>query len=153
MTDVHSKLVRKKNMRAVRSTNTKPELFIRKLLHGAGFRYRLHVKTLPGKPDIVLPKYKTVIFVHGCFWHMHDCGLFRLPSTRTIWWKKKLSENRLRSDTTEDLLREQGWRVAVVWECSIKGKEKLEPDEILDKFTSWLSSNTSYLEIPSPELT
>ena len=148
MTDVHSKPVRRKNMKAVRAKNTKPELLVRKLLHGAGYRYRLHVKTLPGTPDIVLPQYKVVIFVHGCFWHMHDCALFRLPATRTDWWRQKLTENRLRSEAAEDFLRELGWRVVIVWECSLKGQAKLEPGEVLDKFTSWLAGSTSFLEIP-----
>ncbi|OFI35426.1 very short patch repair endonuclease [Alteromonas lipolytica] len=148
MTDVHSKPVRRKNMKAVRAKNTKPELLVRKLLHGAGYRYRLHVKNLPGTPDIVLPKYKVVIFVHGCFWHMHDCALFRLPATRTDWWRQKLTENRLRSEAAEDFLRELGWRVVIVWECSLKGQAKLEPGDVLDKFTSWLSGSTSFLEIP-----
>lgn len=152
MTDVHSKLVRRKNMKAVRAKNTKPELLVRKLLHSAGYRYRLHVKNLPGTPDIVLPKYKVVIFVHGCFWHMHDCELFRLPSTRTEWWRKKLSENRLRGEAAEDFLRELGWRVVVIWECSLKGQAKLEPCDVLDKFNYWLSGPTSFLEIPESKL-
>lgn len=149
MTDVHSKLVRRKNMKAVRAKNTKPELLVRKLLHGAGYRYRLHVKNLPGTPDIVLPKYKVVIFVHGCFWHMHGCDLFKLPSTRTEWWQKKLSENRLRSESAEDYLRELGWRVVVIWECGLRGPARLESDEVLDIFVSWLSDSTSFLEIPA----
>lgn len=152
MADVHSKLIRKKNMRAVRAKDTKPELFVRRLLHSAGFRYKLHVKVLPGTPDMVLPKHKVVIFVHGCFWHMHDCALFRLPATRNEWWLNKLSENRLRGEAAEDYLRELGWRVVVVWECSLKGDSKLEKKEILDTFTSWLSGSTSFLEIPVSKL-
>jgi DNA mismatch endonuclease (patch repair protein) len=91
MTDVHSKAVRSKNMAAIKGRNTKPELSVRKALHNAGFRYRLHVTSLPGKPDLVFPRYKAVIFVQGCFWHQHQCAMFHWPKTRTEWWRQKIS--------------------------------------------------------------
>jgi len=90
MTDVHSKAVRSKNMAAIKGRNTKPELSVRKALHNAGFRYRLHVTSLPGKPDLVFPRYKAVIFVQGCFWHQHQCAMFHWPKTRTEWWRQKI---------------------------------------------------------------
>jgi DNA mismatch endonuclease (patch repair protein) len=108
-------------MRAIKSANTKPEILVRKALHAAGFRFRLHSKNLPGKPDIVLPKYRTVIFVHGCFWHGHDCEYFKVPKTRTEFWLNKITENKRRDKINADKLIELGWRVLVVWECDTRG--------------------------------
>jgi len=107
-------------MRAIRSKNTKPELLIRKALHAAGFRFRLHVARLPGKPDIVLPKYKTAIFVHGCFWHGHNCKYFRLPQTRPEFWRDKIEANRARDAKDLELLKGMGWHVILIWECATK---------------------------------
>lgn len=107
-------------MRAIRSRNTRPELLVRKYLHAAGFRYRLHDKRLPGKPDIVLPRYRAVIFVHGCFWHGHDCKYFILPKTRTEFWQKKIEANRARDREHIVQLNQLAWRVIVVWECEVK---------------------------------
>ncbi|MFY9136702.1 very short patch repair endonuclease [Zwartia sp.] len=120
MTDVHSPAIRSKNMRAIRSRNTKPELVVRRELHSAGFRYRLNSPKLPGRPDLVLAKYRAVIFVHGCFWHGHDCKFFRLPSTRTDFWSSKIEGNRLRDAANIQKLNDLGWNVVVVWECLIK---------------------------------
>ncbi|QPG05742.1 DNA mismatch endonuclease Vsr [Salinimonas marina] len=152
MADVHSKVVRSKNMRSIRAVDTKPELLLRKALHNAGFRYRLYKKGLPGKPDIVLAKHRTVIFVHGCFWHKHDCHLFKLPKTHSEWWLNKLTANRYRDLMVEDKLRENGWRVIVVWECTLKGKFKVELPELLTKISNWIETGSSnYLEIPAPD--
>ena len=152
MADVHSKVVRSKNMRSIRAVDTKPELLLRKALHNAGFRYRLHKKELPGKPDIVLTKHRTVIFVHGCFWHKHDCHLFKLPKTRSEWWLNKLTANRYRDLMVEDKLRENGWRVIVVWECALKGKLSVELPKLLTKISNWIErGNSNYLEIPEPD--
>jgi DNA mismatch endonuclease, patch repair protein len=121
MADVHNQQTRSYNMSRIRSKNTKPELLVRRFLHGNGFRYRLHVKTLPGKPDIVLPKYKTVIFVHGCFWHGHEgCKYYVVPQTRTEWWLNKIGTN-INSDTNaESLLKGAEWLVIIIWDCSLK---------------------------------
>jgi DNA mismatch endonuclease (patch repair protein) len=120
MTDVHSPEVRSKNMRAIRSANTEPEIFVRKALHASGLRYRLGGAGLPGKPDIVLPRYRTVIFINGCFWHGHDCKYFKLPMTRTEFWQSKIQKNRQRDALAIEHLRDSAWNVIVVWECALK---------------------------------
>jgi DNA mismatch endonuclease (patch repair protein) len=121
MADIHSKIVRSYNMSRIKGKNTKPELLVRKFLHAAGFRFRIHVNNLPGKPDIVLPRYKTVIFVHGCFWHGHThCRYFIIPKTRTEWWTEKIKKNLSNDSNAELALRELGWKVLVIWECELK---------------------------------
>lgn len=123
MADVHDKATRSYNMSRIRNKDTKPEILVRKFLFANGFRYRLNEKKLPGKPDIVLPKYKTVIFVNGCFWHGHEnCKYFKLPATRTEWWKEKIEGNIKNDITKHALLREAGYKVMVVWECEVKNK-------------------------------
>ena len=133
-------------MAAIKGKNTKPELWLRKRLHALGFRYRLNVKDLPGKPDIVLPKYKAAIFVNGCFWHMHDCDVFRLPSTRTEWWYEKLSKNQQRDLSNQNELIESGWRVLVVWECAIKGRKRMSEDELISGIEEWLLYGSGFAE-------
>ena len=126
MSDVHTPEQRSYNMSRIRSKDTKPELLVRKFLFSQGFRYRIHVKKLPGKPDIVLPKYKTVIFVHGCFWHGHeDCSYFVVPKTRTDWWLSKINRNRELDKQNAEKLEETGWRVMVIFECNLR-LEKLQ---------------------------
>lgn len=121
MADVHTPEQRSFNMSRVKSKNTKPEMTVRKFLHAQGFRYRLHDKKLPGKPDIVLPKYKTVIFVHGCFYHGHEgCRYFVVPKTRTEWWLEKINSNRRRDDKNIVELIKSGWWVLVIYECELK---------------------------------
>ena len=121
MADVHEPETRSYNMSQIQATDTKPEMIVRKYLHSKGFRYRLHVKDLPGKPDLVLPKYKTVIFVHGCFWHVHEgCEYFKLPQTNTEFWKEKLYGNKSRDQKHIQELEDIGWIVIVVWECELK---------------------------------
>lgn len=121
MADVHDKATRSYNMSRIRGKDTKPEMIVRRFLHANGFRYRLHVKDLPGKPDIVLPKYKTVIFVHGCFWHGHEgCKYFKLPGTRTEWWREKIGRNKENDKKTKRLLKSQGWKIIHIWECALK---------------------------------
>jgi DNA mismatch endonuclease (patch repair protein) len=123
MADVHDKATRSYNMSRIRNKDTKPEILVRKFLFANGFRYRLNDKKLPGKPDIVLPKYKTVIFVNGCFWHGHEnCKYFKLPATRTEWWKEKIEGNIKNDITKHALLREAGYKVMVIWECEVKNK-------------------------------
>lgn len=122
MADTHSKEVRSKNMSHIRSTNSKPEETVRKYLFSKGLRYRKNVRRLPGCPDIVLPKYRTVIFVNGCFWHKHDCGRFVWPSSNEEYWHQKISRNIERDAENQKLLTKQGWRVLVIWECQLKKK-------------------------------
>jgi len=123
MADVHSKGRRSYNMSRIKSKNTKPEILVRKYLHAQGYRFRLHVKKLPGKPDIVLPKYKTAIFVHGCFWHRHKrCKYFVVPKTRTKWWLDKINGNKARDERIFRELKKLGWKVIEIWECHLTGK-------------------------------
>jgi DNA mismatch endonuclease, patch repair protein len=123
MADVHTKEQRSYNMSRIKGSNTKPEILVRKYLHAQGYRFRLHVKDLPGKPDIVLPKYKTVIFVHGCFWHGHKgCKYFVEPKTRTKWWLDKIEGNKARDKKAFKALKKMGWRVVEMWECRIRNK-------------------------------
>ena len=122
MADIFSKEKRSEIMSKVRSKNTKPEEIVRKYLFSKGFRYRKNVKSLPGTPDIVLPKYKTVIFVNGCFWHGHNCPKGKLPETNREKWKEKIETNKKRDEKNFCLLRNMGWKVIVVWECSINSK-------------------------------
>jgi len=122
MTDIVDAATRSRMMAGVRSKDTTPELLIRHQLHAEGFRYRLHATSLPGKPDLVLPKYRVAIFVNGCFWHWHGCRLSKLPSTRTEFWEHKLRGNRTRDAQKISELTAAGWRCAIIWECAIRGK-------------------------------
>ncbi|MGV8963790.1 MAG: very short patch repair endonuclease [Candidatus Saccharimonadaceae bacterium] len=135
MTDVHSKAVRSFNMSRIKGKNTKPEMMVRKFLFSNGFRYRLHVNNLPGKPDIVLQKYKTVVFINGCFWHGHkDCKYYVIPKTRTEWWLEKINKTKSRDDLVYNKLTNMGWTVCRIWTCEItkEGSERLSKliDEI-----------------------
>lgn len=125
--DVHSKATRSYNMSQIKGKNTKPEIAVRKFLFSKGLRYRLHLKTLPGKPDLVFPKFKTVLFVHGCFWHGHaGCKNFVVPKTRTEWWLHKINSNSQRDKKNIILLRKLGWKVLVIFECSLSAKKQEE---------------------------
>ena len=134
-------------MSGIRGKNTKPELLIRKALHARGFRYRLHCD-LPGKPDICLPKHRAVIFVHGCFWHGHDCHLFKWPKTRPEFWRAKIGRNCQVDRAAEGRLIDMGWRVAVVWECALKGTGRWPLVKVTDDCQTWLFSSDIKLEIP-----
>jgi len=134
-------------MSGIRGKNTKPELTIRKALHARGFRYRIHCKDLPGNPDMCLPKYRAVIFVHGCFWHGHDCHLFRLPSTRPEFWSAKIERNKQVDEAAVHRLHVEGWRVATVWECALKGRTRLQLDDTISNLSSWLRSEKPALQI------
>lgn len=129
-------------MAGIGGKNTKPEMIVRKLLHGAGFRYRLHNRKLPGKPDLVFKKYGAVVFVHGCFWHGHDdCALFRLPKSRTDFWAAKIDSNIYRDESQIASLRDMGWRMAVIWECALKGRRKTSSEALLQELSGFLRSN------------
>jgi DNA mismatch endonuclease (patch repair protein) len=133
-------------MARIRGRDTKPELLIRRGLHARGFRYRLHAR-LRGRPDIVLPSRKAAIFVHGCFWHGHDCHLFRLPGTRTEFWREKIAGNRSRDTAAIAALQREGWRTLTIWECSFRGKERLDSEEVLDRAADFLCSELVEQEI------
>ena len=147
MADIVDKATRSRMMSGIRGKNTRPELFIRKALHKKGFRYKLHDKRLPGKPDLVFPRYRAVILVHGCFWHGHDCSLFKWPSTREEFWQAKIRRNREKDLEVLADLESSGWRVLVVWECAIKGRGKLVETELLDSLERWLDSDVHHGEI------
>lgn len=140
MADNHTKEVRSRNMSHIRSTNTKPEEKVRKYLFSKGFRYRKNVRNLPGCPDIVLPKFRSVIFVNGCFWHKHDCPRFVWPSSNQEYWIPKITRNVERDAKNQQTLKEMGWQIITVWECELK---KANFQETMDKLIENLISNIS----------
>lgn len=146
MTDVVDAETRSRMMSGIRGKNTKPEILIRSLLHKDGYRFRLHDKALPGKPDIVLKRYGAVIFVHGCFWHRHLCHLFKWPKSRAEFWKEKLNGNHKRDQENIRSLTSLGWRVCVVWDCAIKGAGR-DIDPVVQCITDWINSDRSTMEI------
>lgn len=147
MTDIVSREVRSRIMSSVRGTNTKPELVLRRGLHRRGFRYRLHDRKLPGSPDLVFRKYRAVIFVNGCFWHGHDCHLFRWPQSREAFWKDKITSNMERDRNSRTKLLEQGWRICRVWECVLKGKQRQPSETVVDRCTVWLAGTQTETDI------
>jgi DNA mismatch endonuclease, patch repair protein len=126
MTDVFNNEKRSEIMRSIHSKDTQPELAIRKMLHSLGYRYLLHDKRMPGSPDLVLPKYKTVIQIRGCFWHQHGCKKSRIPKTNVQYWKSKLHKNVVRDQMNDKLLSNMGWKVIIVWECETQSTKKIE---------------------------
>lgn len=134
-------------MSGIRGQNTRPEMIVRRMLHAAGYRYRLHDRSLPGKPDLVFPGRKAVIFVNGCFWHGHDCHLFRWPGTRTDFWRDKISTNVRRDRGTRGQLAEMGWRVGEIWECSLKGRERCAPAEVLAACVTFLEGPAERMSV------
>ncbi len=141
MPDIVAPHVRSRMMAGIRGRDTKPELLLRTGLHKAGFRYRLHAKGLPGKPDLVFPKYRAVIFANGCFWHGHDCALFKWPSTRQDFWRAKITGNVKRDESVKERILAAGWRVLTVWECAMKGPGRLAPGEVITRSATWLRSD------------
>lgn len=153
MVDIVDSATRSRMMSNIKAINTKPELMIRSLLHAKGFRFRIHRKDLPGKPDIVLPKYKAIIFIHGCFWHGHEnCRLFKLPGSRTEFWQNKISKNQINDTRALELLIASGWRVCTIWECATR-KSKKDPESLSEILTKWLHSNELLLEINEQSIT
>ncbi|HFK5562530.1 very short patch repair endonuclease [Flavobacterium lindanitolerans] len=141
MTDVHSKEVRSFNMSQIKGKDTKPELLVRKFLFAKGLRYRLYDKKLPGKPDIVLPKYNTVIFIHGCFWHGHEnCKYFILPKTKTEWWKQKIENTIQRDNMVIEQLADLEWNIHTVWECELKPEKR---ELTLNKIYNTITANNN----------
>ena len=147
MSDIVSPAVRSRMMAGIRGRNTKPEMILRQGLHCKGFRFRLHARNLPGKPDLVFPRYRAVIFANGCFWHGHDCDLFKWPSTRGKFWKEKITRNRERDSRVKASLLAAGWRVLTVWECSLKGPLRLETGIVIDRCAGWLLSQQTHQAI------
>lgn len=138
MTDRSDRAQRSWNMSRVRKGDTEAEMLLRRALHSLGFRYALHKKDLPGSPDIALTKYRTAIFVHGCFWHGHNCHRAKIPSTRTDFWTKKIAGNRARDERVERTLTMQGWRVIIVWECALRGSKKIGALEAASRCATFL---------------
>ncbi|WP_430404190.1 very short patch repair endonuclease [Hyphomonas sp.] len=134
-------------MSAVRGRDTRPELIVRKGLHRLGLRYRLNVKQLPGKPDLVFPKFEAALFVHGCFWHGHDCPLFKLPATRTEFWKSKIAGNVRRDIRSVASLRELGWRTGIIWECAVRGPGRPDPDMAMRAIRDWIRNDGPSFEL------
>ncbi|NTW53409.1 MAG: DNA mismatch endonuclease Vsr [Chlorobaculum sp.] len=151
MADIVTPEKRSLMMSGIGPKNTRPEMIVRKGLHSAGFRYRLHVANLQGKPDLVLPKYHAVIFVHGCFWHGHDCRLFKWPSTRVEFWSDKINRNRQKDVESRAALFAAGWRIGIVWECAVKGKTRLPHDELTRQISEWLHGTSIFREIQGTE--
>lgn len=138
-------------MSGIRGKDTKPELAIRSGLHKAGFRFRLHRKDLPGRPDLVFPRHDAVLFVHGCFWHGHDCHLFRWPQSREDFWREKIGKNIARDQAQCKALADSGWRVGMIWECALKGKTRLPFDEVVEQCAIWLKSGIKTFEVSGHE--
>lgn len=138
-------------MSGIRGKDTKPEMLLRRGLHRRGFRFRLHGVALPGKPDLVFPRYRAVLFAQGCFWHGHSCHLFKWPKSRAEFWHRKINENRDRDRLSIQNLRDRGWRVGEIWECALKGRTRLAVAEVLDRCEVWLRSERPTLEVTGDE--
>lgn len=147
MPDVVDIKTRSRMMSGIRSKNNRPEIEIRSALHRRGYRYRLHSPKLPGKPDIVFASRKAVIMVHGCFWHGHNCHLFKWPSSREDFWRQKILKNRERDSETQEALESTGWRTLIVWECALKGRTRKPIQDVVDQVSHWLDNSTSDAEI------
>ncbi len=146
MVDVVDAATRSRMMAGIRAKNTAPELLVRRGLHRLGFRFRLHDKRLPGKPDLLLPKYSAAIFVHGCFWHGHDCPAFKWPATRAEFWRSKIELNRKNDERHIEALHGMGWRVCVIWECSVR---KPGSEALVAHIARWLAGTSRTLEVPA----
>jgi DNA mismatch endonuclease (patch repair protein) len=146
MADTVDRATRSRMMSGIRSKDTKPELLVRSALHRAGFRFRLHVRELPGHPDVVLPRWHVVVFVNGCFWHGHTCHFFRPPSTRTDFWRSKIERNRTNDTRAIAALLTQGWRVAIVWECALRSGAATR-EATLQRLAAWVPSPSASVEL------
>lgn len=149
MVDVVDKAARSRMMAGIGSRNTSPELLIRSLLHRNGYRFRIHRKDLPAKPDIVLPKYHAVILIHGCFWHGHQCHMFKWPKTNKVFWRTKILANVKRDHCDINALHSLGWRTLTVWECVLRGSKIMPADLLIRRISRWLHSRSEQFEISS----
>ncbi|WP_436876682.1 very short patch repair endonuclease [Siccibacter turicensis] len=147
MADVHDKATRSKNMRAIATRDTAIEKRLAGLLETLGIAFRTQDAALAGRPDFVVDDYRCVIFAHGCFWHHHDCYLFKVPATRTAFWLEKIGKNVARDRRDIALLREQGWRVLVVWECALRGRAKLSDEALSERLEEWICSGEGRADI------
>ncbi|WP_199136034.1 very short patch repair endonuclease [Delftia sp. ASV31] len=147
MADVLTAEQRRLNMSRIRGKDTKPEMVVRRGLHARGLRYRLQDRNLPGRPDLVFASHRVVVFVHGCFWHGHNCPMFRLPATRPEFWQAKIEANRARDHRANDSLNLLGWRALTIWECSLKGPARWPTDELLDACATFIRGTTHRLEL------
>jgi DNA mismatch endonuclease (patch repair protein) len=147
MADVHTRVQRSRNMAAIGGKNTKPEMIIRQELHRQGFRFRIHYSDLPGKPDLVFPKYRAVIHINGCFWHKHECHLFKWPENNEEFWREKIEKNCVRDSANLKELEAQGWRTLVLWECALKGRNKWPIDKVTEVISEWLRSGDGNADI------
>lgn len=145
--DVLTPQQRKRNMSLIRGRDTKPEMLLRRHIHATGLRFRLHASDLPGRPDLVFPRHRAVILVHGCFWHGHDCPFFKLPSTRPDFWSAKISGNRIRDRRTTAALHASGWRVMTVWECSLKGPARMPLTEVINLCSTFVRGEVPHAEL------
>ncbi len=145
--DIVSSAKRKEMMSGIRGKNTRPELLVRSSLHRMGFRYRLHAKELSGKPDLVFAQHRAVIFVNGCFWHGHQCNLFKWPKTRPVFWRAKITGNTERDRRNHSQLEADGWRIGIVWECALKGARRQNSDEVFHEIARWLKSSIRRVEL------
>lgn len=147
MADVLTATQRRRNMRAIRGSDTRPERLVRSVLHARGLRFRLQRRDLPGRPDLVLPRHRTAIFVHGCFWHGHGCPMFRLPTTRTEFWRDKIAANKNRDAAVKAVLDTLGWRQLWVWECATRGRSRLSQQALGDQMEDFLRGDARMAEI------
>jgi DNA mismatch endonuclease, patch repair protein len=138
-------------MAGIRGKNTKPEIILRCGLHARGFRFQLHRRDLPGRPDLTFPRFHAVLFAQGCFWHGHDCHLFKWPRTRGAFWREKIEQNKRRDEAALLQLANRGWRVGQVWECALKGRTRLNHETVIDQCAAWLTSEVEVLEISGCE--
>lgn len=138
--DVLTPEQRRLNMSCIRGRDTRPEMTIRQALHSCGYRFRLHRRDLPGCPDLVFPRYRAVIFVHGCFWHGHDCPLFKWPGTRRAFWENKITRTAQRDAQNIAALLQLDWRVLILWECALRGSGRLTHEDVTQRCSSFLSS-------------
>ena len=143
--------IRSRMMAGIKGRNTRPEKAVRSAIHKLGFRYRLYYGALPGTPDLVFPKYRAVVFVHGCFWHGHDCHLFKWPKTREEFWRRKILLNKERDQCQFQALTALGWRVTTIWECALKGRTRISIEEIAQRCATWLQSGTKHMELTGDE--
>lgn len=147
MADIVSAATRSRMMAGIRAKDTRPEVAVRSGLHRRGLRFRLHDKSLPGRPDLVFARHRAVILVNGCFWHGHQCRLFKWPASRQEFWTSKISSNVRRDALNSRLLAETGWRIATIWECALKGRGKLPVEDMLDTVADWIRGSNQKFEV------